>query len=444
MNRKSTTNYDQRSETAFGHAVVIGSGITGLAAARVLTDHFAQVTMIERDRLPDSTQLRRGVPQARHAHSLSVRGQRLLEQQFPGLTNELVANGAVTINGSSEIAFFVAGEWHQLRHHAAIVSIACSRPLLEGIIYRRLAAHPRMSILQEYSVIGLSVDRRRQRITGVRLRHRGSLSAHEISLAADLVVDASGRDSQASHWLADLGYRPPQETIVNAFAGYASRLYRHPAGFHDHWKTLYIRPTPANSTRGGVIIPIEGDRWHVTLIGMAGDYPPTSEAGFLAFAHSLPTPQLYEAISFSEPLTEPSGYRRTENRVRHYEQLPRYLEGFLVCGDAAYLLNPVYAQGMTAAVMGSLALNNSLKAQRDQDMAGDLTGLAAIFQKQLSQVMADLWQMATDQDRRWPMVEVVEQLDLARRQRRQLTARITQVEARKRDDAVGRTRLAPT
>ena len=94
-----------------------------------------------------------------------------------------------------------------------------------------------------------------------------------------------------------------------------------------------------------MIIPIEGDRWHVTLIGMAGDYPPTSEAGFLAFAQSLPTPQLYEAISAAEPLTEPSGYRRTENRVRHYERLPRYLEGLLVCGDAAYTLNPVYAQG---------------------------------------------------------------------------------------------------
>ena len=67
-------------------------------------------------------------------------------------------------------------------------------------------------------------------------------------------------------------------------------------------------------------------------------------------------------------------------------------------------------RGMTAAVLGSLALNKSLKAQRDQHRAGDLTGLAGTFQKQLSQAMADLWQMATDQDRRWPMVEVVEEV----------------------------------
>jgi flavin-dependent dehydrogenase len=291
-------------------------------------------------------------------------------------------------------------------------------------------------------VIGLSVDQNGQQVTGVRLRGRPGLPAPQTNLAADLVVDASGRDSLAPHWLAGLGYAPPQETTVNAFVGYASRLYRRPADWNERWRTLYVRPTPAHSTRGGVIIPIEGDRWHVTLIGMAGDYPPLSEEGFLAFARSLPTPQFYEAISAAEPLTQPCGYRRTENRLRHYERLPRYLEGFLVGGDAAYTLNPVHALGMTAAVTGSLALNESLKAQRDRQQDGDLTGLAAIFSKQLSQAMADLWQTTTTQDRRWPRVEIVEPLNLAQRQRRQLTAKIVQVSSRRRDRTASSTGLA--
>jgi 2-polyprenyl-6-methoxyphenol hydroxylase-like FAD-dependent oxidoreductase len=444
MNRKSTTNYDQPSETVFGHAVVIGSGIAGLAAARVLTEHFAQVTIIERDRLPDAPQFRRGVPQAHHAHVLPVRGQTLFEQQFPGLTDELVGQGAVSINAGSEMAFFVAGEWHQVRHHAAIMSITCSRPLLENLLYRRVAAHPGVHILQEHGVAGLTVDRARKRVTGVRLRHRGGLSAPETILAADLILDVSGRASQTPQWLAQLGYTPPQETIVNAFTGYSSRLYRRPAGFNEGWKTLYVRPTPAHGTRGGVIIPIEGDRWHVTLHGMAGDHPPTSEAGFLAFAQSLPTPQFYEAIYAAEPLTEPRGYLQTENRRRHYERLPRYLEGFLVGGDAAYTLNPVHAMGMTAAVLGSLALNEALQAQRAGARGSGLIGLASAFQKRLSDAMADLWKLVTDQDRRWPMVEVVEEIELARRQRQQFVARLAQVESRKRDDAVGSTGLAPT
>jgi 2-polyprenyl-6-methoxyphenol hydroxylase-like FAD-dependent oxidoreductase len=419
MNAKGTINHNPSSQTTFDHAIVIGSGIAGLTIARVLTDYFARVTIIERDRRPDIPQIRRGAPQARHAHTLPVRGQTMLEQQFPGLTAELVARGAVAIKGGSEIAFFVAGEWHQVRQHGAIVSITCSRPLLEDALYHRLAAQPGIHVLQEHGVVGLNVDRKGRRVTGVRLRGRPGLSPSLTSLPADLVVDASGRDSQTPHWLADLGYIPPQETTINAFAGYASRLYRRPAGAGTQWKTLYIRPTPTGSTRGGVIIPIEDDRWHVSLMGMGSDYPPTSEEAFLAFARSLPTPQLYKAIAAAEPLTELWGYRQTQNRARHYERLPRYLEGLLVCGDAAYTLNPVYALGMSAAVTASQALDHTLNMHRNQHRPGDLTGLAAAFQKQLSRAMAELWQTATDQDRRWPMVEVNEQLDLTKRQRQQ-------------------------
>jgi 2-polyprenyl-6-methoxyphenol hydroxylase-like FAD-dependent oxidoreductase len=275
-----------------------------------------------------------------------------------------------------------------------------------------LANHHGLHILQEQTMIGLEVDKQGRRVTGVRLRGRRGLAEHETVLAADLVVDASGRESQAPQWLANLGYTPPQETSVKAFSGYASRLYQRPAEFGRNWKTLYIRPTPPHGTRGGVIIPVEGDRWHVTLLSMAGDYPPTDEAGFLAFARSLPGLQFYEAIKAAEPLTMIYGYRRTESRVRHYDQLPRYLEGFLVGGDAAFTLNPVYAQGMTAAVLGSQALEQCLQVQQGQ---GNMTGLAEAFQSQLSRVVADPWQMVTREDQRWPATEVVGQKELVSR-----------------------------
>jgi 2-polyprenyl-6-methoxyphenol hydroxylase-like FAD-dependent oxidoreductase len=141
---------------------------------------------------------------------------------------------------------------------------------------------------------------------------------------------------------------------------------------------------------------------------MVQDYPPIDPDGFLAFARSLPAPEFYEAIKGAEPLSKPIGYRQTENRVRHYDQLPRYLEGFLVTGDAAYALNPVYAQGMTAALMGSQALETCLQAQHNRP---DLSGLARSFQTHLSRAVADPWQMAIRQDRRWPIAEIAKQLD---------------------------------
>jgi 2-polyprenyl-6-methoxyphenol hydroxylase-like FAD-dependent oxidoreductase len=391
---------------ALGHqAVVIGGSIAGLMAARVLTDYFDRVTIVERDRLPANPDFRRGVPHARHAHVLRLRGQMILEQHFPGLVAELLANGAVSINAGNEAEFFLFGRWRGPAYHSAIVSIASSRPLLEALITRRLAAHPGVTLLQEHDVIGLSGDGRGERVTGVRLRRWDQAGAGEIDLAADLVVDASGRGSKAPEWLASLGFAPPRETVVNAFPGYTTRLYRRPAGWRGGWKTLNIIPTPPHNSHGGVIVPLEGGRWQVSLVGMGRDYPPTDEEGFLNFARSLPSPRLYEAIKDAEPLTKPIGFWNNENRLRHYEQLPRYLEGFLATGDSVCILNPTHAQGMTVAALGSLALDRCLQARRRGSAPGDLTGLARAFQQELSQVMTGPWLMATSTDRRWPATE---------------------------------------
>jgi 2-polyprenyl-6-methoxyphenol hydroxylase-like FAD-dependent oxidoreductase len=377
-------------------------------AARILSEQFSHVTIVERDRLPDVPEFRRGVPQARHAHTLQPEGQLILESHFPGLVDELLAGGAIAIAAGRDLVFFQGGTWRRPRPRETQVSIACSRPLLETIIHRRVAGRANVRILPGYETVGLRADERSQRVTGVRLRHRHQAAAAETVLGADLVVDAGGRQSQSPRWLHGLGYTPPEEWAVNSFVGYATRIYRRPAGLASDWKVLYVRPTPADGPRGGIILPVEGGGWHVTLIGVAGDYPPTDEAGFLAFARGLPTPRLYEAIRDAEPLTKPLGFRRTENRVRRYDRLPRYLEGFIVCGDAVYALNPIYAQGMTAAAIGGQVLARCLQARRRQPGAEGLNGLAETYQRELSEAVAGLWQMATRKDWDWPITEVTD------------------------------------
>lgn len=399
------------SGAKYGHAVVIGSGIAGLTAAQVLTRYFDRVSVVDRDQLNARPEFRRGAPQARHAHTLMPRGQMILEQLFPGLTEELEAMGAVAMR-SHEQAVFTDDRQRGRQSSSSRkrkMSVNCSRPLLETAIFRRVVANPRVRILCGYEVRGLHVDTQGQRVTGVDLRARGGVEDAITELTADLVVDASGRHSRAPEWLRQAGYRPPVEWRINAFVGYATRVYRRPADFDAEWKALYIMPTPPGGTRGGLIVPLEGGRWHVTLMGVAEDYPPTDEEGFLAFARSLPTPQLYEAIKDAQPLTKPSGFRRAANRVRRYDRLPRYLEGFLVVGDAAYVLNPIYAQGMTAAVIGIQTLDKCLQRQQQRP---DLTGLAETFQTQLSQALARLWRMATQHDWHWPTTEVDDNAEL--------------------------------
>ncbi len=97
------------------------------------------------------------------------------------------------------------------------------------------------------------------------------------------------------------------------------------------------------AVRGGVILPLEGSRWLITLAGTGEDHPPTGEEGFLRFARSLRASILHDAVKDAEPLSPVSGYRATENRTRRYEKLSRMLHNFVVLEDAACAFNPVYA-----------------------------------------------------------------------------------------------------
>jgi 2-polyprenyl-6-methoxyphenol hydroxylase-like FAD-dependent oxidoreductase len=383
-----------------GHAVVIGGSIAGLLTARVLTNHFAQVTIIERDVLPQTPDFRKGAPHARHAHGLLVRGQQIMETYFPGLSKELHAQGGVPANMGTDLALYIGG-LPVSRFDSDLVAMGCSRPLLEYAIQQRLRQSGRVRFVEGYDVIAICTDAERTRATGIRMQQRGSDAAEE-TVDADLIVDASGRGSRLPEWLNALGFTPPAETVVDANAGYATRIYRRPENFTGGWKALYsIAEAPAQS-RGCIVLPMEGDRWQVTLTGLNGDHPPTDEDGFLAFARSIPVPAFHAALAQAEPLTAPYGYRNAANRLRSYDKLPRYLEGMLAIGDSVYALNPVYGQGMTVAALGAETLDETLHAHLRRHAAEDPTGLARRFQRALAKVVAAPWQLATGQDMHWP------------------------------------------
>ncbi len=412
------------TQSTYKHAVVIGSSIAGLTAARVLTDHCEYVTIIERDIAPTAQEFRKGVPQARHPHILLKGGEQVLEGLFPGLRQELLDNGALPINMGCDMDWFMLGEWRK-KFSSAIINVACSRPLLESAIHSRLMVHPKVTFMQESEAVGLIVDESKTRVAGIRIRSRRDQTITEIE--AELVVDASGRDSDTPRWLNSLGFPAPVETSVTSKPGYATRIYAIPENFKETWKAIYIQPSAPNHTRGAIIVPMEGNRWHATVFGMAGDYPPTTEAGFLEFAQSLPDQRIYEAIKDAMPLTDVWSFRRGENRLRHYEQLSRYLEGLLVFGDAVYALNPVYGQGMTVAALGAMEMDKCLREQETAQPEGDLSGLAKSFQKRLASVIAGPWQLATGEDRRWNVDENIAPLDFPTRMIQNYMGKLFQV-----------------
>lgn len=203
-----------QATTEANGAIVIGGSIAGLLAARVLADSFARVTVIERDKLPEQPELRKGVAQSAQPHVLFARGYRILEELFPDIGGDLAAAGAVPIDWAREFDQFGHGGWTATAESpSGIVSFTCSRPLLEWAIRRRLAALSRVRFLEGCRVSGLLCNPNKTQVTGVSL----SSNIDPTQLPAKLVVDASGRGSHAPHWLKGLGFNPPEETVVNPF-----------------------------------------------------------------------------------------------------------------------------------------------------------------------------------------------------------------------------------
>ncbi len=404
-----------------GHAVVLGAGIAGLLAARVLAATFDRVTVFERDVLADpeadtntEADPRRGVPQGRHLHGLLDRGRQIMEELFPGLTAELGARGAPTIETLVGSRWYLRG----LRVHpteTGLISILASRPLLEAVIRRNLHGTAGVEFVQRAAatelvaapgapghIIGVRVLRSARTVadgpgpgpgTGTGT---GPVAGERTEFVdADLVVDATGRGSRGPDWLAALGLPRPSEQRVDVDLGYASRFYRRKPDDADGHRSIIISTMPG--FRGGGAVALEGERWQITLAGMLGDHPPTDPDGFEAFARTLPVPDIHDLVASAEALSDPIPHRFSGSLRRRYERLTNPPVGFVAIGDAICSFNPLYAQGMTVAAQQALALRTCLDAGGPD--------LPARFYRQAGRLVDAAWEMATGADLRYPGVQ---------------------------------------
>jgi 2-polyprenyl-6-methoxyphenol hydroxylase-like FAD-dependent oxidoreductase len=380
----------RRSPLAKNHAVVIGGSMAGLIAARVLSEHFTHVTIIERDPRSNGPEPRPGVPQGIHVHALLLCGQRILENLFPRIREDYLHHGADFLDTASDFAWLTPAGWAP-RFHSGVPFLAASRPLTESIVRQHVARLSNLEFLENTVALGLHAAQNGP-VTGISIEERGAPAPSRV-VSADLIVDASGRGSRAPDWLVEAGYSRPRETVVDGHIGYATRIYRRKGSFSRDWRASYSQAAPPANCRTGLVIPIEGDRWLVSLAGGGRDYPPTDENGFAEFARSLPNPDIYQVAAASEPLSHVRSHRGTQNRLRHYEEI-KMPPGFIVLGDAACAFNPVYGQGMSTGAMGAEILHECLS-----------NGRLDTFQRLLTKRLQSAWMFATSEDVHYPGAE---------------------------------------
>lgn len=371
-----------------GHAVVLGSSIAGLLAARVLSESFEKVTVFDRDELPESHDSRRGVPHGEHTHGLLAFGRAVLDELFDDFAADITALGALPLDLGRDLIWFLDG-MRLPRQDTGLLGLGVSRPTLEGHLRDRVGRLSNVVIQDRTEALGLLTGADRRHVTGVRVLPRGG---QPLAISADLVVDATGRGNRGPTWLSEIGYAKPVEEAVDAVAGYSTRVYRRAPGDAD-FAGVVLNPWPQNP-QGAAAVAVDGDRWMVTLVGYGtANLPPTDPDAFLDFLRRLPQPELYELVSRAEPLGPPRRMRLPVSVRRRYERIADLPEGFVSIGDAICAFNPAYGQGMTVAAAEALVLRDCLIEGRK--------GLPRRFYAKVAKIINVPWDMAVGADLRY-------------------------------------------
>lgn len=376
-------------------AVIIGASLSGLLAARVLSERFDEVVVLERDELPDAPVGRKGTPHSVHPHLLLGRGLEVLEQLFPGFAQALVARGAIQTDANADTAFYFGPGYTMASERCGVAQLLVSRPTLEAEVRQRVRSIANVTVRPGVDVKHPTLDQARGRVTGVRLEGPDGVTSE---LTAELTVDCCGRGSRTPAWLGAQGYLSPVEEQVGVDVSYNTQSFKRVGEFERGRAiapAMVIVSVTNEQPRFAALVaqePVDGSgpRWVLCVGGYEGDHPEPTLDGLRAHIVPMGSPELVKVASEAEPVGGVLRYRFAASTRFRYERLTRFPEGFLVAGDALASFNPVYGQGMTVACCQLLELGLAVD--------GGLEGVARRFFRAAAKVIENPWQLAVGGD----------------------------------------------
>ncbi|MFD4631592.1 FAD-dependent oxidoreductase [Streptomyces sp. NPDC058284] len=376
-------------------AVVVGGGYAGLVTARVLADHFTEVLVLEHDPVGPDTGVHPHVPQGYHAHALLARGGEALERLFPGLRAELAELGAPVFDYGERISFLLPTGYAPTARVGVPVQTV-TRDELERRLRQRVLSLPAVRLLAatRCETVTASAPGRLDQV-----RYRAHDAEESVEVAADLVVDASGRATSVDRWLTDARLPLSAKTVVKAKITYTSACYGRPPRDRQDFDVAYQMAFAPSVPRGGVVLAVEHGRWMCSLLGVDEHVPPTDDEGYLEFARTLGNPRLAEQIERGTRQGQIHRYTNPGNEWRLHHKNTRWPERLIAVGDSLCVFNPVYGQGLTVAALEAELLGRLLGRRRSE--ASGLDGLSRLYQRGAARVIQVPWTLATSSDVMW-------------------------------------------
>jgi len=348
-----------RDATATTDVVVIGGGPGGLATALFAARRGFEVLLVERDGDPrdgsadgDFDEWRRpGVPQARQSHVFLGRGCRVLAQEAADVMDALLSRGVLQV----PVGFRGLG----VVKDSEAVNLLSRRLVFEGVLRRAVLREPRVGMIADDAVVGLTAGSGRPPVvTGVKTQHGRVISAA-------LVVDATGRRSPAPTWIAEHGAAEPPTSVQQLGLQYLTRFYR--------LRTAAEYPS--------TVVPLRDDLGYMIALAFAADNATFS----LTLAclvndplrRALADPRVFEEVLGAVPLTRPwldvgdpispvHPMARIENRWRRLVDSHGPLVGdFVLVGDSSMHTNPTFGRGVSLALAQAQHVADTLDAHDD-------------------------------------------------------------------------------